>query len=72
MLHIKNAYDMLIMRIEYIFIKFLHFMSYKSLEQKTVFLFNKEEAFLQKKRKKHFGFFVLNFIALITCRIFNM
>jgi hypothetical protein len=29
---IKNAYDMLIIRIEYIFIKFLHFMSYKSLE----------------------------------------
>jgi hypothetical protein len=27
----------LTMRIEYIFIRFLHFMSYKSFEQKTVF-----------------------------------
>jgi hypothetical protein len=34
---------MLTMRIEYIFIKFLHFMSYKSFELKTVFWFNKKE-----------------------------
>lgn len=39
---------MLTMRIEYIFIKFLHFMSYKIFEQKTVFWFNKDEASLKK------------------------
>jgi hypothetical protein len=36
------------MRIEYIFIMFLHFMLYKSFEQKTVRWFSKEEASLQK------------------------
>jgi hypothetical protein len=34
------------MRIRYIFIRFLHFMSYKNFEQKTVFLFSKEKASL--------------------------
>jgi hypothetical protein len=39
------------MRIEYILIRFLHFMSYKSFEQKTMFLFSKEKASPQKWRK---------------------
>jgi hypothetical protein len=42
------------MRIEYIFIRFLHFMSYKSFWQKTVFWFSKEEASLKKKKKRAF------------------
>jgi hypothetical protein len=36
------------MKIEYIFIRFLHFMSYKSFEQKIVFCFSKEKASFQK------------------------
>jgi hypothetical protein len=35
---------MLTMRIEYIFIRFVHFMLYKCFEQKTMFWFSKEEA----------------------------
>jgi len=42
---------MLTMKIEYIFVRLLYFMSYKSFEQKTVFWFNKEEASFQKWRK---------------------
>jgi hypothetical protein len=55
--------NMLTMRIVYILIKFLHFMSYKSFEQKTVFLFSKEEASLQKYRKN-----ILNFFFFFNCR----
>jgi hypothetical protein len=42
------------MRIEYIFIRFLHFMSYKSLEKKTVFLFSKEKKSSFKSEEKTF------------------
>jgi hypothetical protein len=36
---------------------FLHFMSYKSFEQKTVFQFSKKEASFQKWRKIFLEFF---------------
>jgi desulfoferrodoxin (superoxide reductase-like protein) len=42
------------MRIEYIFIRFLQFMSYRNFEQKTIFWFSKEEVSL-KVKKKSFG-----------------
>jgi len=59
--------DMLTMRIEYIFIRFLYFMSYKISEQKTVFLFNKDKKVSSKVKEKFFNFF---FVASITCHIY--
>jgi hypothetical protein len=51
------------MRIEYIFIRFLQFMSYRNFEQKTVFWFSKEEVSLKVKKKPFemifFFFFLL-------------
>jgi cytochrome b subunit of formate dehydrogenase len=49
------------MRIGYIFIMFLHFMSYKNFERKTVFWFSKEKKCLFKSKEKYFwnDFFLL-------------
>jgi hypothetical protein len=50
------------MRIEYIFIIFLHFTSYNIFKDKIVFWFKKDETSLQKRKKKLFGmlFFFFN------------
>jgi hypothetical protein len=59
------------MRIEYIFIIFLHFTSYNIFKDKIVFWFKKDETSLQKRKKKLFGMLFFFLIASIKCHIFN-
>jgi hypothetical protein len=60
------------MRIEYIFIRFLQFMSYRNFEQKTIFWFSKEEVSLKVKKKPFEMIFFFFFTGSIICHISNM